>query len=302
MKPRLRIGVSACLLGDAVRYDGNSKRNRMVCSALGNHIELIPVCPEVAIGMGVPRAPIQLVEIDSDIHALGRDDPSQEFTGPLTRYAREKTRTLHEISGFIFKSRSPSCGLGSTPIYRHHKKARKGSGLFTQELLGTNPMLPVTEESGIEDSHQRRQFLEQVYAYQDWQSMLGARITRATLLKFHQRYRLQLMAHGFMHLRRLEQLLQADIALKPLIGQYGAGFMSCLRYRTTTAKQFQLLKHLCRPLRPLVSPAQWDKLQTLLQDYRQQNITLHRAASTIAREYRRRGLHNPAAEHYFSLT
>lgn len=302
MKPRLRIGVSACLLGEPVRYDGNSKRNRRVCNLQAENIELVPLCPEVAIGMGTPRAPIQLVEINNTIHALGRDDPSREFTRPLKRYGREMAPAMSDISGFIFKSRSPSCGLGSTPVYRSHRKPHKGSGLFAREIVRTNPLLPVTEESRLEERDHRLHFLEQAYALHDWRSFLQSEPTRAALLNFHHQRRLQLMAHGLPYLRTLEQLIHSGISQRKLVGGYGAGLMSCLRYRTSTAKQHHVLNHLCRPLRPLLSPQQWSKLQNDLMDYRRHKIPLSRIASVIARYYHRQPLHCQAAEHYFSLT
>ena len=142
------VGVSQCLLGDAVRYDGQSKPNDTVIDELNTLFDLVPVCPEVEAGLGIPRPAVQLTEDPSNPNITGRDDPSLDITLKMHDFCRQKTSELNRLSGFIFKSRSPSCGLNSTPVYIGDQPISLTSrGVFARAVVSTFPDMPVIEET-----------------------------------------------------------------------------------------------------------------------------------------------------------
>ena len=157
------VGVSQCLLGDTVRYDGQSKANVIVLEKLNNIFELVPVCPEVEAGLGVPRPPVQLTGSIIDPILIGRDDPSLDITNIMHEYCKIRPAELNHLSGFIFKSRSPSCGLNSTPVYIDgHCVTEAGRGIFAKNLCQTYPALAVIEETELEAENQINSFIQAV--------------------------------------------------------------------------------------------------------------------------------------------
>lgn len=165
----IRIGVSACLVGDKVRYDGKDKRNAYITDTLARVFELVPVCPEVAIGMGVPRPPIRLVGGLHTPRALGVDDPSIDASEALIAYGRRMAMALDDISGYIFKARSPSCGPWRVPVHTGGASTAEGVGLYAREIMTQMPMMPVEEEERLVDPALRDNFLERVFIYHCWQ-------------------------------------------------------------------------------------------------------------------------------------
>ena len=163
---RIQIGVSSCLLGEPVRYDGSGKYTPLVAEHLAQRFELLPFCPEVAIGMGVPRAPIQLVQWGGKVRALGVEDPGNDVTAQLEGYAGAVLPQLDGVCGFIFKSRSPSCGLGSTPLFDEAGRIiATGSGLFAAAISRFNPDLPLVEEAALSGVEQVEAFARRVRSY-----------------------------------------------------------------------------------------------------------------------------------------
>lgn len=158
-----KVGVSACLLGDAVRYDGASKPNATVINKLSQIFELIAVCPEVEAGFGVPRPAVQLTEDPTLPNVTGRDDPSLDVTLALQDYCRQKIPQLKELSGFIFKSASPSCGLNSTPVYIDNVAITLNSrGLFARSVTRGYPQMAVIEDLDFTEQNYLTEFIEQV--------------------------------------------------------------------------------------------------------------------------------------------
>lgn len=158
------IGVSSCLLGQRVRYDGGHKREAFVVEDLAARFDLLPICPEMAIGMGVPRPPLQLVLEADGIHARGVNDPDLDVTDRLLVFARQTLPGLSHLCGYVFKARSPSCGVGSTPVLVPGHPSHEDSGLFAAALQAAFPLLPVEQEDRLRDPALRALFLERVYA------------------------------------------------------------------------------------------------------------------------------------------
>ncbi len=168
MPRRLRIGVSSCLLGRPVRYDGGHKRDAFICEILERHFDLVAVCPESDAGLGVPRPPVNLVGDPERPRALGRDDPTLDVTERLESYAQQVVPRLDTLSGFICKARSPSCALGTVPIYdpEGHRPLWAGNGIFIHILQMNYPDLPLADESDIADPERCERFLEEVLEYE----------------------------------------------------------------------------------------------------------------------------------------
>lgn len=168
----IRIGISSCLLGERVRYDGGHKRDALIIETLGRLFECVPVCPEVAIGLGVPRAPIRLVGDPHAPLALGVDDPTLDATGKLSAYGARMAHELDGISGYIFKSRSPSCGMRGVEVYPSGATA---AGLYARAFMDLQPLLPAEEEDRLADPALRENFIERVYEYRRRQDLVWSR-------------------------------------------------------------------------------------------------------------------------------
>lgn len=157
------VGVSQCLLGAAVRYDGRSKANGIVLNQLNSLFELVAICPEVEAGLAIPRPPVQLTGSIDKPKLIGRDDPSIDVTRIMQQYCNTKPATLNNLNGFIFKSRSPSCGLNSTPVFIDGSCVSETSrGFFAGALCNHFPGLAVIEDSALEDPQQLQHFIQAI--------------------------------------------------------------------------------------------------------------------------------------------
>ena len=166
MHKKPMVAVSRCLLGDAVRYDGDSKPHRIVIERLAVLFELLPVCPEVEAGLGVPRPPIQLTGSIDDPRMTGRSDPTLDVTELMQAYCKTRPAELKHLCGFVFKSRSPSCGLNSAPVFIDGNCVTETSrGLFVRAMSCQYPDLPVIEESELEINDRYKQFIDHVLQY-----------------------------------------------------------------------------------------------------------------------------------------
>ncbi len=167
---RILLGVSSCLLGNRVRYDGTHKRDPLIVETLSQLFDFVPICPEVAIGMGVPRPPIRLQGEPTQLRAVGVDNPELDVTMALYGYAKEIAPELQHISGYIFKSRSPSCGIGNVQVYDNNgEPSYLGVGIFAQALTSCWPSLPVTDECRLAQPEACTDFVERVFSYRHWQ-------------------------------------------------------------------------------------------------------------------------------------
>ena len=267
--PRIKLGVSACLLGEPVRYDGNHKRHRFLTDVLSTYVDYLPVCPEAGIGMGVPRPPIQLVGRPGKIRAVGVENSGLDVTADLENYARQQQHKLAGISGYIFKKNSPSCGLGKVKLFEtsNHGMQRKGTGIFADTLVGTMPLLPVAEEDCFDAPDKRSHFLEQVYTFHRWQTMIASGLTRERLCEFHTNHKYLVMVHSEAACLRLENLLDefADNALTAVSESYLSGLMQALKRTPQKRQRLKVLAHIISDLRKTADPAEQPALASQLQ-------------------------------------
>ncbi|HXV80905.1 MAG TPA: DUF523 and DUF1722 domain-containing protein, partial [Candidatus Binatia bacterium] len=218
-KPRL--GISACLLGQKVRYDGGHKRDPLLTETLGLHVEWIPVCPELEVGMGVPREPVRLMEETSDCRMIA-ERSGKDWTGAMHRFAAQRVRALKALglSGYIFKKDSPSCGMERVRVYnRDGIPSRTGRGLFASAVMDELPLLPVEEEGRLSNPVLRENFVERIFAYHRWQRAARERKSVRSLVDFHTRHKLLLLAHSEPHYRKLGRIV-AEAKQSPMPAAY----------------------------------------------------------------------------------
>jgi uncharacterized protein YbgA (DUF1722 family)/uncharacterized protein YbbK (DUF523 family) len=214
---RIPVGISACLIGEEVRYNGGHKRHRYVHEVMGRHFRYLPVCPEVAIGLGVPRPPIRLVGSAEAPRAVEADHPERDSTDALAAYGREQADALAgQISGYILKAKSPSCGMERVKVYDHNGvPAGAGRGIYAEALIRRHPTLPVEEEGRLNDPDIRDNFVERVYVFDRWRRMQLAGLTAGRLVDFHSQHKFLILAHDQAAYRRLGRIV-ADAGTTPI--------------------------------------------------------------------------------------
>jgi uncharacterized protein YbgA (DUF1722 family)/uncharacterized protein YbbK (DUF523 family) len=276
--PVIRLGISACLLGQRVRYDGGHRLDHFLVDTLGQHVEWVPVCPEVEIGLPVPRDTLRLVGDAADPR-LVMPKSGADYTDTMKAWARERLEGLAalELCGFVFKSSSPSSGLFRVKIYDEHgNPSRTGAGIFPRAVMQRFPLLPLEEEGRLNDLSLRESFIERVFAYYRWTELLKSDPTPGGLVRFHTAHKLTLMAHSPKHYQELGRLVaQAGVLLwEELVATYGAQFMAGLALLGTRRKHVNVLQHLMGYLKKDLSPDDKQELLALIEDYRQEFVPL----------------------------
>lgn len=275
---RIKVGISACLMGEEVRYNGGHKHSPLCTRDLARYFNFIPVCPEVSIGLGVPRKPIRLVGDPDNPEAVGVDNPQHNVTAPLKEFAREKVKQLGELCGYIFIKGSPSCGLFRVKVYNDsgHPLEATGRGVYAREVTDTYPLLPVEEAGRLQDAVLRENFITRVFAYHSWRELCVGGLTAAKLIDFHSRYKYTLMAHNPRSYADLGRLL-ADAGKQDAAAlgeQYFAGFMASLTCKATRKSNTNVLMHLQGYLKNQLSGAEKAKLGEVIEQYRNGIIPL----------------------------
>ena len=276
----LRIGISTCLLGEEVRHDGGHKRDPYLVETLGRMVEWVPVCPEVEIGLGTPREPIRLVrdpkELDS-VRLVSRS--GVELSKRMQRYARTRTRELarDNLSGYIVKKDSPSCGMARVKVWNANDKSastRNGRGIFTAELLRQYPNMPVEEEGRLHDPSLRENFFERIFAYQNLRTLFSGRWTNGDVVRFHTNHKLTLMAHSLPRYRELGRLV-ADvkaISRAEFSRRYEDEFMTAMTTLATTARHTNVLMHALGHFKRHLDDPSRSELLTVVGDYKQRLV------------------------------
>ncbi|HYA34074.1 MAG TPA: DUF523 and DUF1722 domain-containing protein [Candidatus Binataceae bacterium] len=277
----IKIGVSSCLLGVKVRFDGGHKRSDFLVDTLGSFVEFVPVCPEVEIGLGVPRETLRLVR-DSDTDRATRlvtNNTSIDLSDKMNSYAQRRVVALgrEELSGYVLKKDSPSCGMGRVRVYGSSgMPMRDGSGLFAAALMRHYPCLPVEEEGRLNDLRLRENFVERVFAYRRLRSFFSSRWTLGGLVQFHTAHKLTLMAHSPQAYNELGRFVASAKRLPgdKLPERYEFAFMEALKKLATTARHTNVLHHMLGYLRPHLDQDSRDELVTLIDDYRRGLVPL----------------------------
>lgn len=287
----IKIGISACLLGQPVRYNGGHKASALCLEVLSRHFEFVPLCPEQAIGLGVPREPIRLVGDPRNPRAVGTVNPELDVTDGLRAYGRRAAERLHDISGFILMQKSPSCGMERVKVYQGSGRPASGGGrgLFAAELMRARPDLPVEEDGRLNDPVLRENFITRVFVYSEWQRLQRTGLTRHALIAFHTRYKYQVMASCREQYRALgrEVARSASIPLEIFAPRYFSQLMAALKQPASRGSHTNVLQHLSGYLKRALSPAEKQELQHLIQQYREGIVPLVVPMTMIKHHFRR---------------
>ena len=301
----LRLGISACLLGDEVRYDGGHKRDANLIDRLGPFVEWIKVCPEVECGMGTPREPIRLVNQAGRIRLLAVKT-GLDHTDRMTSYAQTRVDqlALEDLCGYVLKKNSPSCGMTGVTVYgsssRRRPPVRSGAGLFAAALMARFPDLPVEEEDRLEDPLVREHFIERAFAYRRLRRLFRPRWTIGDLVRFHTAHKLVLMAHSLAAYGRLGRLVARakEMPRDTIRSSYSTAFMAALGLIATRARHTNVLQHMIGYFKRTLDDDSRAALLAAIEDYRQALVPLDVPLALIRDLVRQHDVHYLAGQVY----
>lgn len=244
---KIPVGISSCLLGQRVRYDGGHKSHSYITQTLGEYFEFRAFCPELAIGLGVPRTPIRLIRsVENEIRCVASNNPANDFTDALRTCADQQRSWQQELCGYILKKDSPSCGMERVKIWNEVMPVREGQGIYAGQLQQNFPYLPVEEEGRLGDAVLRENFIQRVFALRRWHRMLASGLTVAALIEYHAHHKLIIMSHDQTMNRALGQLV-AQTTRENLVDSaraYLLQFMQALQIRATRGNHVNVLQHI----------------------------------------------------------
>mgnify|MGYP000014431350 CR=1 FL=1 len=269
----IHIGISACVLGEKVRYDGGHK-NSLFCSVvLASFVRYLPICPEQAIGMPTPRPAIRLLKTDAgDIRLVNSKDSSIDFTEQMQLFTDHKMPLLAQLSGYIVCAKSPSCGMERVRLVNEKGEllGKVGTGIFTQRLMQKYPWLPVEEDGRLLDAELKENFITRVYALSTWHQLIASGFSVGKLVAFHSQFKFLIMAHHPTAYRELGRLVAHAklFATDDLAERYLHDFMRALKQPATRKQHANVLMHLQGFFKKLLSPTAKQELLSLIHQYR----------------------------------
>ncbi len=274
----IRLGISRCLLGENVRYDGGHKRDRFLTDTLGRFVEWVPVCPEVEIGLPIPRESLRLVGDPEDPRLIAPKS-GQDHTERMQSWAQGRLEELAtaRLHGFVFKKDSPSSGLFRVRVYDKNGMPRRvGTGIFAREVTKRFPLLPVEEEGRLHDMGLRENFIDRVFAYHRWTCMLEGNPTPGGMVQFHTAHKLTVLAHSPSHYKEMGRMVAQAGSLPwgEAVQTYGSLLMEGLKVLTSPGKHTNVLQHLMGFLRDDLTGDDKAELLDLIEDYRQGLVPL----------------------------
>lgn len=275
---KIRLGISACLLGQLVRFDGGHQHDRYITQTLGRYVDFVPVCPEVDCGLSIPREAMRLVG-DIDHPRLVTIRSRIDYTEQMQTWAYKRVKELESenLNGFIFKSDSPSSGMERVKVYDDKgMPVKKGIGMFARAFMEHFPLLPVEEEGRLHDPKLRENFIEAIFTFKRWRDVVAARAGRKQLVEFHSRHKLLILSHSPEHYREMGRVV-AHVAERPLeetLARYQELLLSSLRLKTTIKKNANVLYHLLGYFKEALSADEKQELLEIIDNYRQGQIPL----------------------------
>jgi uncharacterized protein YbgA (DUF1722 family)/uncharacterized protein YbbK (DUF523 family) len=287
----IRIGISACLLGEKVRFDGGHKHDRYLTQTLGHYFEWVPVCPEVELGLGTPRETMRLEQAEGRVR-LVMPKSGRDLTDAMREYATARVEQLKKenLTGYILKSDSPSCGLMRVRVYGPSgMPSRNGQGLFAQALSDRSPHLPIEEEGRLCDPRLRENWIERVFAYRRLQSLWSGRWTLQDLVTFHTAHKLVILAHSPKAFQELGRLVAGakGIPRPELRQRYHEELMSTLVILATRGRHANVLQHMAGYFKKQLDEDSRRELSDLIDDYRTGEVPLV-VPLTLIKHYVRR--------------
>jgi uncharacterized protein YbgA (DUF1722 family)/uncharacterized protein YbbK (DUF523 family) len=285
----IKIGISSCLVGENVRFDSGHKKNAFITGVLKDYFEFVPFCPEVEIGLGIPREAIRLVTIDDDVRCIGTKNKDLDVTDQLYDIADQQKSWHSDLCGYILKKDSPSCGMERVKIYHQDMPTKKGVGIYAQRLLENFPCLPVEEEGRLEDAHLRENFIQRVYIYSRWKQMLEQGVSIACLQVFHANHKYIFMSHDQVKARVLGALLtgREGAPMEVLVQNYLEQMMALLKVIATRQHHVNTLQHIQGYLKKHIDADDKAELNSVVADYRQGLLPLIVPITLLRHHFRR---------------
>ena len=297
---KIKIGISSCLMGEKVRFDSGHKRNAYINGILANFFEFTTFCPEVEIGLSIPREPIRLVTLNDKVHCVGTRNPELDVTEDLYKSADEQQAWHRQLCGYILKKGSPSCGMERVRLYKGDIPDRIGVGLYAERLMQNFPNLPVEEEGRLEDPVLRENFIQRVYIYSRWQNLMEHAISMKSLTLFHAQHKYIYMSHDQSMARQLGSWLAEShkTDLDTLTTQYPLKMMTLLKRRATRKNHVNTLQHIQGYLKNHLDAGDKQELTTNIKQYREGLLPLI-VPITLLRHHFRRYPNNYISNSYY---
>ncbi|KIP73970.1 YbgA family protein [Vibrio jasicida] len=272
MESSIKVGISSCVLGERVRFDSGHKISNFVTKELDGYFSFVPVCPEVGVGMSVPRPTIRLVSNEERIALVETKNPDNDHTDNMLTYSENKVNELQseQLCGYIVCAKSPTCGMERVKVYSKNNAAKEGIGLYTRTLMEKMPWLPVEEDGRLNDPVLKENFITRIYCLNDFYESMGGEPTRGKIIAFHSRYKLTLMAHHPESYRSLGRLV-ADVAsyeIDDFFNEYRLGLMKALQNRASRKNNTNVLMHLQGYFKRSLTGKEREELATVISDYR----------------------------------
>lgn len=287
---KIPIGISSCLLGDEVRFDGGHKQDNYILGTLSNYFVFHAVCPEVGIGLPVPRPPIRLVQMMTGVHVVGVKNPEVDVTRALHNYGRTKAQEMTDISGFIFKRASPSCGMERVKVYDSDgRTVDVSAGAFAEEIMKGQPLLPTEEEGRLGDPGLRENFIMRVFVYHRWREMMADGPSAQKLIEFHSDHKYLIMAHNQNSYKEMGQMLAnaGNEEAEDLAQRYVEQLMSALGKPAPRAQHVNVLQHLLGYLKEQIDAADKAEMVEVIEQYRQGIVPLIVPITLLKHHFRR---------------
>jgi uncharacterized protein YbgA (DUF1722 family)/uncharacterized protein YbbK (DUF523 family) len=277
MTATIKLGVSQCLLGDQVRYDGGHKHDRFITNTLGQYVTFVPVCPEVECGLGIPREAMRLVGSPESPRLVTRKS-QVDHTERMQAWARDRVRELEkeDLCGFIFKSGSPSSGMERVKVYSEKgMPVKKGVGMFAAAFMSHFPLLPVEDDGRLNDPKLREHFIELIFVFRRLRELLAGEKKMGRLVDFHTRHKLLIMAHSPNHYRMMGKLVaDAGLAVNEKYRRYETLLGEAMKLKTTVKKNANVLQHIMGYFKKVLSADEKQEILEYLAHYRDGHVPL----------------------------
>ncbi|EMV9343864.1 DUF523 and DUF1722 domain-containing protein [Vibrio alginolyticus] len=272
MESSIKVGISSCVLGERVRFDSGHKVSNFVTKELSPYFDFISVCPEVGVGMPVPRPTIRLVSNEERVALVETKNPENDHTDNMLTYSANKVDELQseQLCGYIVCAKSPTCGMERVKVYSKNSAAKEGVGLYTQTLMQKMPWLPVEEDGRLNDPVLKENFITRVFCLNDFYDSMDGEPTRGKIIDFHSRYKLTLMAHHPQSYRSLGRLVAgvANYEIEDFYQEYRLGLMKALTNRASRKNNTNVLMHLQGYFKRSLTKEEKEELATVIHDYR----------------------------------
>ena len=279
MKEKIKIGMSSCLLGEEVRWDGDHKYDQYVRDVLGSYFDYVSICPEVDVGMGVPRETVALYGTLENPKMITKRSKT-DWTKKMNHYTKDRIHELtkENLCGYVFKSKSPSCGIGKVPIYSEFgsSRMRHGSGVFASSFVKVFPLVPVEDEGRLHDPVIRENFIVRIFCFHRLQLLVRKSFSIGSLVRFHTRHKFLILSHSRKKYDDMGELVANAKKIKTaeLKTRYSKLFMAALTYKSTPKKNTDVLLHMVGFLKKILTREGKKDILSVIEDYRNELLPL----------------------------